>query len=99
MPHDLRRTLATYLGGGLPEHQLKKLPPKDRAAASGLGIEPHVIEAVLNHVSGTKAGIVGVYQRGTYPREKKAALDLWADRLIAIVENRKSTITPLRREA
>jgi integrase len=98
VPHDLRRTLATYLGGGLPEHQLKKLPPKDRDAAGGLGIEPHVIEAVLNHVSGTKAGIVGVYQRGTYPREKKAALDLWADRLLAIVEGRKSNVTPLRRE-
>jgi integrase len=99
VPHDLRRTLATYLGGGLPEHQLKKLPPKDRDAASGLGIEPHVVEAVLNHVSGTKAGIVGVYQRGTYPREKKAALDLWADRLLAIVEGRKSNVTALRREA
>jgi integrase len=96
--HDLRRTLASYLGGGLPEHQLKKLPPKDRDAASGLGIEPHVIEAVLNHVSGTKAGIVGVYQRGTYPREKKAALDLWSDRLLAIVEGRKSNVTALRRE-
>jgi integrase len=99
VPHDLRRTLATYLGGGLPEHQLKKLPPKDRDAASGFGIQPHVIEAVLNHVSGTKAGIVGVYQRGTYPREKKAALDLWADRLLAIVGNRKSNVAPLRREA
>jgi integrase len=98
-PHDLRRTLATYLGGGLPEHQLKKLPPKDRDAAGGLGIEPHVIEAVLNHVSGTRAGIVGVYQRGTYPREKKAALDLWADRLIAIVEGRKSNVMPLKRDA
>jgi integrase len=98
-PHDLRRTLATYLGGGLPEHQLKKLPAKDRDAAGGLGIEPHVIEAVLNHVSGTKAGIVGVYQRGTYPREKKAALDLWADRLLAIVEGRKSNVTALKRDA
>jgi integrase len=95
-PHDLRRTLATYLGGGLPEHQLKKLLPKDRDAAGGLGIEPHVIEAVLNHVSGTKAGIVSVYQRGTYPREKKVALNLWADRLIAIVEGRKSKVVSLR---
>ena len=95
-PHDLRRTFASYAGGGLPEHQLKKLPPKDRDAASGLGIEPHVIEATLNHVSGTKAGIVGVYQRGTYPREKKTALDLWADRLIAIAEGRKSNVITLK---
>lgn len=98
-PHDLRRSFATYAAGGLPEHLLKKLPAQDRDAAGGLGIEPHVIEAVLNHVSGHKAGVAGVYNRSTYAREKKTALDLWADRLIAIVEGRASNITPLRREA
>jgi integrase len=98
-PHDLRRTFATYAGGGLPEHQLKKLIPRDQEAAAGLGIQPHVIEAVLNHVSGHKAGVAGTYNRSTYAREKKAALDLWADRLVAIVEDRVSNVTPLRREA
>ncbi len=100
-PHDLRRTFATYAGGGLPEHQLKKLPVQDREAASGLGIQPHVVEAVLNHVSGARGGVAGVYNRSTYAREKKAALDLWTDRLLAIVSNRKSNVTPLslRREA
>jgi integrase len=98
-PHDLRRTFATYAGGGLPEHQLKKLSLQDQEAAVGLGIQPHVIEAALNHVSGHKAGVAGTYNRSTYAREKKAALDLWADRLMAIVEDRVSNITPLRREA
>jgi integrase len=97
-PHDLRRTFATYAGGGLPEHQLKKLPLQDRDAGSGLGIQPHVVEAILNHVSGTRGGVAGVYNRSTYAAEKKIALDLWADRLITIVEDRKSNITPLRRE-
>jgi hypothetical protein len=83
----------------LPEHQLKKLIPRDQEAAAGLGIQPHVIEAVLNHVSGHKAGVAGTYNRSTYAREKKAALDLWADRLVAIVEDRVSNVTPLRREA
>jgi integrase len=96
-PHDLRRTFATYAGGGLPEHQLKKLPPGERELAAGLSIEPHVIEAVLNDVSGHKSGVAGVYNRATYPREKKRALDLWADKLTAIVTGRESTITPLRR--
>jgi len=97
-PHDLRRTLATYAGGGLPEHQLKKLPLQDRDTANGLGIPPHVVEAILNHVSGTRGGVAGVYNRSTYAREKKAALDLWADRLLAIVECRASNVTPLRRQ-
>jgi len=64
--HDLRRTAATYMGGGLPHHMLVKLSPKDRKLADGLGIQPHVVEAVLNHISGHKAGVAGVYQRGTY---------------------------------
>jgi integrase len=98
-PHDLRRTFATYASGGMPEHQVKKLSARDKEDASGLGIEPHVIEAVLNHVSGHKAGVAGIYNRSSYAREKKAALDLWANRLMAIVEGRDSNVTSLRRGA
>ena len=43
-----------------------------------LGVLPHVVEAVLNHVSGHKAGVAGVYNRSTYGPEKRAALELWA---------------------
>jgi integrase len=43
-----------------------------------LGVLPHVVEAVLNHVSGHKAGVAGVYNRATYAAEKRDALDLWA---------------------
>jgi hypothetical protein len=93
----LRRTFATYAGGGLPEHQLKKLSVREREAASGLGIQPHVVEAVLNHVSGTRGGVAGVYNRSTYSSEKRQALDLWADRLMAIVEGRDSNVTTMRR--
>jgi hypothetical protein len=46
-----------------------------------VGVLPHVIEAVLNHVSGHKAGVAGVYNRSTYAAEKRAALDLWAAHL------------------
>jgi len=97
-PHDLRRTFATYAGGGLPEHQLKKLPVREREAASGLGIQPHVVEAVLNHVSGTRGGVAGVYNRSTYAAEKRQALDLWGDRLLAIVGGHASNVTPLKRD-
>jgi hypothetical protein len=44
-----------------------------RSAATGtaeLGIAPHIVEAVLNRVSGHKAGIAGVYNRATYEKEK-----------------------------
>jgi integrase len=60
-----------------------------RSAATGmadLGVQPHVIEAVLNHVSGHKAGVAGIYNRSTYAPEKRAALELWAAHLMAAIE-------------
>lgn len=39
------------------------------------GVQPHTIEAVINHVSGHKAGVAGVYNRSTYAKEKRTALD------------------------
>jgi integrase len=50
-----------------------------------LGVRLEVTEAVLNHVSGSRAGIVGVYQKHDYATEKRQALDAWARRLEAIV--------------
>jgi integrase len=78
-PHDLRRSFATYASGGLPEHLLKRLPASDQKMASGLGILPHVVEAVLNHVSGLRGGVAAIYNRSTYDKEKRIALDLWAE--------------------
>ena len=59
-----------------------------RSVASGMaeiGVTLPVIEKVLNHVSGSFAGIVGIYQRHDFGKEKRAALDAWARRLEAIV--------------
>lgn len=39
------------------------------------GVQPHIIEAVINHVSGDKAGVAGIYNRSTYENEKGAALE------------------------
>jgi hypothetical protein len=36
-----------------------------------LGVQPHGIEAVLNHVSGYKAGVAGIYNRALYAAEKR----------------------------
>ena len=56
-----------------------------------LGIAPHVVEAVLNHV-GHRAGVAGVYNRALYAKEKANALARWADHLIAIVEEREPIV-------
>jgi integrase len=52
-----------------------------RTVATGLqrlGVRFEVTEAVLNHVSGAKGGVAGVYQRHDWASEKRAALDAWA---------------------
>jgi integrase len=51
-----------------------------------LGVLPHVIEAILNHISGHKAGVAGVYNRSSYAVEKRAALAMWAERLAHLIE-------------
>jgi integrase len=52
-----------------------------RTAASGmarLGQPVHVVEAVLNHRSGTIRGVARVYNRYSYEPEKRGALDAWS---------------------
>jgi integrase len=38
---------------------------------------PHIVEAIVNHVSGTKAGVAGVYNKALYLEERKQALNSW----------------------
>jgi len=55
-----------------------------RTAASGMArirVAPHVIERVLNHISGTISGVAAVYNRYGYDDEKADALEQWGARL------------------
>jgi integrase len=59
-----------------------------RTAASGmaaLGFQPHVIERVLNHVSGAQGGLVSVYQRHEYREERRRAIMAWGDHVMQLV--------------
>jgi len=50
-----------------------------------LGIAPHVVEAVVNHVSGlAKAGVAGVYNRALYLEDRRRALLAWSDHVRAL---------------
>ena len=50
-----------------------------------LGVRFEVTEALLNHVSGARAGVAGVYQRHDWTPEKAEAVELWADKLVKLV--------------
>ena len=67
-----------------------------------LGVEPHVIEALVNHVGGiAKAGVAGVYNRSAYAPQKRAALALWCERIGRLTgelaPDQPAAVVPLRR--
>jgi integrase len=53
-----------------------------------LGVEPHVIEALVNHVGGAaKSGVAGIYNRSAYAFQKRAALAMWCDHIARLTGN------------
>jgi integrase len=60
-----------------------------------LGVGPHVIEQILNHVSGHKGGVAGIYNRSSYQTEVRAALALWSDHLRSLLTGSVRKIVPL----
>ena len=52
-----------------------------------LGITLPVVEKILNHTSGSFAGVVGVYQRHDFADEKRAALEAWAQFLARLASD------------
>jgi integrase len=70
-----------------------------RSAATGMariGVQPHVVEAVTNHQSGSKAGVAGVYNLNTYLPEKTAALTMWGEHVMAAISAKSAKVVPLR---
>jgi integrase len=58
-----------------------------RTVATGLqklGVTLQTVEAVLGHTSGSRGGIVGVYQRHDFADEKRAALEAWGSHVMAL---------------
>jgi integrase len=69
-----------------------------RTVASGLariGVTLPVIERILNHVSGSFGGIVGVYHRHDYAAEMRAALDSWAREVARIVFGKTAAVVQM----
>jgi integrase len=63
-----------------------------RTVATGLvdrlGVLPHIVEAILNHASGHRAGVAGIYNRARYAAEMCEALERWAQEVSRIVTGR-----------
>ena len=91
----LDAAITEKLGRALPPWTLHDLRRTAATGMADIGIQPHVVEAVLNHISGSKRGVAGVYNRSTYAPEKKRALNNWADRVLAIIKEAPSNVMPI----
>jgi integrase len=66
-----------------------------RSAATGMqriGVQMHVIEKALNHVSGSFGGIVSVYQTHSYAAEVRVALEKWANHIDHLVTSKPAAL-------
>ena len=57
---------------------------------------PHVVEAIVNHISGHQGGVAGVYNKAQYLPERRQALALWGAHVAALVEGRANNIVLMR---
>lgn len=71
-----------------------------RTVATGmaeLGVDPHIVEACLNHVSGHKAGVAGIYNKAAYASQKREAVERWATHLtVMLAQARGENVTPMK---
>ena len=64
-----------------------------------LEIAPHVVEAVLGHFGGHRAGVAGIYNRARYLDQTRIALHKWGELLASLVSgNRPVTVGRFREQ-
>jgi integrase len=69
-----------------------------RSCATGLqrlGTRLETIEAVLGHISGSRRGIVGTYQRHAFETEARAALEAWGRHVEAMLIGKKDNVVAM----
>src|SRR5262249_55603348 len=84
------------LMGNPPEGTLHDLRRTGASGMARLNVPPHVVDKILNHVSGTIRGVSAIYNRFTYLPERKAALDAWARFVESLVRPGASNVIGLR---
>jgi integrase len=84
------------LDGTVRRFRLHDLRRTVATRMADLGVQPHIIEQILNHQSGHKRGPAGIYNRSSYEREVRGALALWADHIRSVADGgeRKVLLLP-----
>jgi integrase len=92
-----KKTIDRQLAGAVRIWRMHDIRRTVATGMADIGVEPHHIEAALNHFGGHRAGVAGVYNRSSYERAVKAALARWSEHVLALVEGRESNVVPLQR--
>ena len=71
---------------GLPDWRIHDIRRTVATGFQRLGVRFEVTEAVLNHVSGARGGVAGIYQRHDWKEEKRSALEVWARHIEQILK-------------
>jgi integrase len=86
-----KQMLDERLGHQMKEWQLRDLRRSTATGMANIGIQPHIIEQILNHQRDSKSGVAGVYNRSPYEREVRDAMLRWSTHIAEIIgaEERK----------
>jgi hypothetical protein len=87
------------LAGKVATWKLHDLRRTAATRMADLGVQPHVIEAILNHYGGFRSGVSGTYNRSPYENEMRTALALWAERIASLIKDGVEKVVPLRKGA
>lgn len=78
--------MAELAAGDVKPWRLHDLRRTCATRLARLGVQPIVIDCLLNHISGVRGGVHGVYNVHAYEQERREALDAWARQVMRIVE-------------
>jgi integrase len=92
-----KRALDAHLD--LPAWVLHDIRRSVASRMGDIGIMPHIIEEILNHQSGHKRGVAGIYNRSIYENDVRAAMALWSDHVRSIVEGSERKVLAFERVA
>ena len=81
----------------IPDWRLHDLRRTATTGMARLNFPPHVVDKVLNHVSGTIRGVAAVYNRFEYLEERRAALEAWGRYVGDLVTPKAPNIVAMRR--
>src|SRR5262249_30317663 len=84
--NDLEKRITERRGAPLPHWTLHDIRRTFVTNVNELGFtEPHIVEAIVNHISGHKSGVAGKYNHAQYLEQRREALEKWGRYLTGLV--------------